>query len=660
MESNLKDKEIVEIIKNYILNPNNDNAIMLDGEWGSGKTFFIKNEVIEELTGLEKESDNKKKKVKFIYISTYGVKDAREIDSKLFDKIIGDLLPGKIRKFHKVIEKGISSIYDIIKAFKELPNIPKDSIRNLIEILQREKDYVLIFDDIERCDMQINELLGYINEFVEHKKLKVILIANQKEIAKKKVYSNIELKYIAASNNTIEIPKKAKTNALESYFMKKNQNEKVDETVNIDRLNERVEALFGEDLLYNQIKEKLISTTIYYKPNLNEVLEKLLNEQIKDYQIQNYLRNNAKEIVEMMESKQHINVRTLKIAIQLMEKILKLILDMDLSNYEINNIEDCKYNLLLYIIYAYIKYKEGFIENIWTDKSEFDYISTERSVNEYIVGFKFVDEIIINGYIDEERVKNIIELYIKEKSENSQDSNDPLRILEGYWELEDKEIEDNFNTLIEKLERNAYNHNLYSKILLITMRIVNMGFDKSMLDSVKQIIIKNIEDAETFPELDEFNLTFINQQEIDLYNKEVQEVKNVISKKMKIKGEYDINSMINNTIGWGEKFNKYCFEHKNEFLSKKEFFKLIDINNALNCIKKATTKDISDFRRRIASVYGFSNIKDYYINDIENLQKFLDRLDSITEDELKVYDKSKIYNIKLLKESIFEILKRLK
>ena len=135
MESNLKDKEIVEIIKNYILNPNNDNAIMLDGEWGSGKTFFIKNEVIEELTGLEKESDNKKKKVKFIYISTYGVKDAREIDSKLFDKIIGDLLPGKIRKFHKVIEKGISSIYDIIKAFKELPNIPKDSIRNLIEIL---------------------------------------------------------------------------------------------------------------------------------------------------------------------------------------------------------------------------------------------------------------------------------------------------------------------------------------------------------------------------------------------------------------------------------------------------------------------------------------------------------------------------------------------
>ncbi len=50
-----------------------------------------------------------------------------------------------------------------------------------------------------------------------------------------------------------------------------------------------------------------------------------------------------------------------------------------------------------------------------------------------------------------------------------------LRILEGYWELEDKEIEHNFNALLEKLTRNAYNYNLYPKILLTVMRIVKHG-----------------------------------------------------------------------------------------------------------------------------------------------------------------------------------------
>lgn len=660
MKQTLKEEEIIELIKEYLKNSNTDNAILIDGEWGSGKTFFVKNKIIKDLTGLEKEYQGKEKKIKFIYISTYGIKDTKELDNKLFDSIIGDFLPNKVGKFHKIIEKGISSIYDIIKAFKELPNIPKDSVRNLIEIFQNEKDYTIVFDDIERCDMPINELLGYINEFVEHKKLKVILIANQKEIAKKKVYSNVELKYIVAVNKDIIIPKKSKRDDLESIFNGTSKNAKIDETVDLERLNERVEKIFGEDLLYNQIKEKLIGTTIYYEPELNSVLMELIDKQVQNIRIKKYLKDNSEKIIKMMESKNHINIRTLKIAIRLIEKIFTIILNMNLANYGENNIENCKYNLLLYIIYACIKYKEGLYECVWTDKSEFGYISSERIIDEYIVGFKFINEIVIGGYIDENRVKKVVELYVKEKSENSQDYNDPLRILEGYWELEDKEIEHNFNALLEKLTRNAYNYNLYPKILLTVMRIVNMGFNKSMLASVKQIIIKNIEDAETFPELDEFNITFINQQEIDIYNEEIQEIKDIIVKKMKIKGEYSINSIINNTIGWGEKFNEYCLEHKNEFLSKREFFKLIDVKNALNCIKLSTTKDISNFRRRIASTYGFRNIKDYHINDIKNLQEFLNGLNSITEDELKAYDKSKIYNIKLLKESISDILIRLK
>ena len=37
---------------------------------------------------------------------------------------------------------------------------------------------------MERCDCSINEILGYINSFVEHEKMKVIIVANQEEIGK--------------------------------------------------------------------------------------------------------------------------------------------------------------------------------------------------------------------------------------------------------------------------------------------------------------------------------------------------------------------------------------------------------------------------------------------------------------------------------------------
>jgi len=47
------------------------------------------------------------------------------------------------------------------------------------------KNKVLIFDDLERSNLEIDQVLGYINNFIEHDGLHVILIANENEIDKK-------------------------------------------------------------------------------------------------------------------------------------------------------------------------------------------------------------------------------------------------------------------------------------------------------------------------------------------------------------------------------------------------------------------------------------------------------------------------------------------
>ena len=64
MNQFLNDKEIAEIIKGYITDENTDSAILINGEWGSGKTFFVKNKIINEYEN--KRYSKFKKKIKFI------------------------------------------------------------------------------------------------------------------------------------------------------------------------------------------------------------------------------------------------------------------------------------------------------------------------------------------------------------------------------------------------------------------------------------------------------------------------------------------------------------------------------------------------------------------------------------------------------------------
>jgi hypothetical protein len=46
------------------------------------------------------------------------------------------------------------------------------------------RNQLIIFDDLERCSISIPDTLGYINQFVEHKDCKVIILANEDELLK--------------------------------------------------------------------------------------------------------------------------------------------------------------------------------------------------------------------------------------------------------------------------------------------------------------------------------------------------------------------------------------------------------------------------------------------------------------------------------------------
>lgn len=108
--------------------------------------------------------------------------------------VTGKILKGLIKTSIKVDFDSDSK--DEVTVNSQIPDI------NLPEYLKNTDKSILIFDDLERCKIDISNLLGYINYFVEHQDLKVIIIANEDELSKQdsndlsKSYQTIKEKLI--------------------------------------------------------------------------------------------------------------------------------------------------------------------------------------------------------------------------------------------------------------------------------------------------------------------------------------------------------------------------------------------------------------------------------------------------------------------------------
>lgn len=222
MESMHK-KEIISSLMNYI-NSDSNLSILVNGKWGSGKTHLILNDLKNEVQNSEKN---------YIYISLYGLKEIHQINKNIMQKIIFFYSSEKIKDIKskdsylkskiendEILNNIISLlkyIFDKIKNFfvytKEFWNNPLTILIKQISVNGLTKKYgvdlinlncnqieyfsgfVIVFDDLERCTIGIEEILGYINTFVEHNKNKVIIVANQEEIKGEK-YKEIKEKTI--------------------------------------------------------------------------------------------------------------------------------------------------------------------------------------------------------------------------------------------------------------------------------------------------------------------------------------------------------------------------------------------------------------------------------------------------------------------------------
>lgn len=194
-------ENIVNFLNGYMMNPDPQYAVLLKGKWGCGKTHFI-NHWIDAYKG----NPTTEQVLEPIYVSLYGLSDTKQITTAL-NRVICPILYGKAAKAGKVLAKIASAMVLKHEVDLNYDGISDLSINIGIDSLSKFKSNdslanskkLLIFDDLERCDIPMKKLLGYLNFFVEQCNCHLIVIGDEDKIAEgenKKIFGEFKEKTI--------------------------------------------------------------------------------------------------------------------------------------------------------------------------------------------------------------------------------------------------------------------------------------------------------------------------------------------------------------------------------------------------------------------------------------------------------------------------------
>ena len=298
-------EDLVESILDYIRSDYTDYAIMINGEWGSGKTYFWNHKIRKKIESMQING----KKYTTIYMSLYGISNLEEISKKIFIETT-QLMDKNLKKFmnsnsQTTIPEYAKTGLDMANFFGVTQNGDKIDYKEFFST----DDKILCFDDLERANVDVIDILGYINNFVEHDHIKTIIICNEKELSTKLKSSNLEMKTFIAT-----------------YLLDKENKltEKTDEPM-VERIQDTIEYVFDKANDYERIKEKLIGETFEYNPEFTYIINGLLMRYERYPELIRFLRENSYLITSTFEKSGTRNLRILKHSLNDFKKIFDMV-----------------------------------------------------------------------------------------------------------------------------------------------------------------------------------------------------------------------------------------------------------------------------------------------------------------------------------------------
>lgn len=443
-------EDLVESILDYIRSDYTDYAIMLNGEWGSGKTYFWNNKIKPKIESMALNG----KRYTAIYMSLYGISNLEEISKKIFIETT-QLMDKNLKKFMDA--SGVKNIPEYAKTGLDMANffgVTQNGDRIDYGQFFSTDDKVLCFDDLERANVDVIDILGYINNFVEHDHIKTIIICNEKELSTKLKNSNLEMKTFIA---TYLLDKEGKLNL------------KTDKPM-VERIRDTIEYVFDKANDYERIKEKLIGETFEYAPKFDYIINGILIRYEDDPDLERFYRTNINLIISTFKKSGTRNLRILKHALKDFQKIYQVVTQKypDISNRVIQT-------MLIFTIAISFEIKAGKVT-----KDKFIDIKNNEEYKAILVSSRvlmdnrqfYIKEFDNNYYYNfkaEYRFFKFIEYYVRtrifdmkilkndmaEIQNTGENRNVPAykRLLtEEYWKIPDEEFLKVINDIIKEIK----------------------------------------------------------------------------------------------------------------------------------------------------------------------------------------------------------------
>ena len=448
-------EDLVESILDYIRSDYTDYAIMINGEWGSGKTYFWNNKIRNKIENMHING----KQYTTIYMSLYGISNLEEISKKIFIETT-QLMDKNLKKFMN--NHNQTTIPEYAKTGLDMANffgVTQNGDRiNYADFFSTD-DKILCFDDLERANVDVIDILGYINNFVEHDHIKTIIICNEKELATKLKSSNLEMKTFIAT-----------------YLLDKEGDlSKVSDKPMVEKIQDKIEYVFDKANDYERIKEKLIGETFEYAPEFTYIINGLLMRYESNPDLIRFLRENTRLIISTFNRSGTRNLRILKHALNDFKKISEMV-----NKYYPNTNHRVLQTMLIFTIAVSFEIKAGKIT-----KDKFVNIKDNEEYKSILVSSRvlmdnrqfYIKEFDNNYYYNfksEYRFFKFIEIYVrtrifdmkafKSNMENIIDTVDTTKLpgykrllTEEYWKIGDDEFEQVIEEVIDSLKTGEIN-----------------------------------------------------------------------------------------------------------------------------------------------------------------------------------------------------------
>lgn len=632
-ERYLSESSILKEIKYYIDTDFYNYAVMIDGAWGSGKTYFVKNVLLKKIESNEK---------RVLYVSLYGISNIQELGKKLYlDYLLKD--KSKLVMEHtELVENVIGTIIDIGSPFMgKLGDIDikerkiKNIVQNAVKHICPMKNCVLIFDDLERCDCSIQDILGYINGFVEQAGMKVIIIANQEEFRKKIDAQTLamQIRAVIGRDETLDFTKPGNGQLVKYLISMQNkqpENEKI-KKVSLNVAKERVARVFGVESEYEHIREKIVGTVFYYNPDTKKVMSNLIQKNSTyNTNDRRQLEKNINYLAESMEKAKHVNFRTFQFFLQKMDKLLQV---LDGEDYE--NIDFIYKRVILSCWDSCILFKTGKLKDDWNDA-------------EYIEGVKFrvrvIEDYIKYSWLNVEKGKRVFKKFDVEETRTKLLKNDPVNLLQDKWYRADSDdfIVNNMNAVIENARKGIYDIGSYDRILQIFLQIHTAGFDIKYTDRLLEAMCEGIEAKRATGILDCIGtMSWESKKTEQLYKQYIRKLQEVYNKFMEKKSEDDLNIFLQED-NWAQKIYDYCLNvkhpQKQEDYTKKlsPFLKALDVKTLIGKLETSNGENLQKFASVLRLVYPLQYNPNAFIEDNEERKKLCLAMKHCKENETQL------------------------